>query len=361
MWLVVAGEPSGDRTLAAVVRASGARSFGIGGEALAAAGTELLAHVRDLSGIGLFELGARVPAIARALAALVARVRRSPPERAVLCSWSSGNARLGAWLRGRGIPVTWISPPEVWAYRGGRLPRLARAADRFVPTLPFEVALWRSAGADAHYVGHPSLDVPIPERPERLASVAVLPGSRPAEIERLLPRFVTAVRMLAPLDARVVRAPSLPRRSVELLERCGLPLVTVDPRVGASGLLPSFDVALVASGTASLEAAVAGVPPIVAYALHPLTYAIARRLVDVSHVALPNVVLVRSGQSPVFSERLQDAADPAILAADLRRALADRPRLRAATAAVRAALDPGTGRSFAEGAAALVDATVALG
>jgi len=361
VWLVVAGEPSGDRTLAAVVRAGGARSFGIGGEALAAAGTDLLAHVRDLSGMGLFELGARVPAIARALGALVARVRKDPPERAVLCSWSSGNARLGAWLRGRGIPVTWISPPEVWAYRAGRLPRLARAADRFVPTLPFEVTLWRAAGADAHYVGHPSLDVSIPESPPRLASIAVLPGSRPAEIERLLPRFVAAIRLLAPLDARVVRAPSLPPRSIALLERCGLPLVTVDPRVGASGLLPSFDVALVASGTASLEAVVAGVPPVVAYALHPLTFAVARRLVDVSHVALPNVVLARGGRAPAFVERLQGAADPSILAADLRAALADLPRLRAAAATVRAALDPGTGRSFAEGAAALVDATVALG
>lgn len=360
-WLVVAGEPSGDRTLAAVVRAASARAIGIGGDALAEAGVELVAHVRDLSGLGLFELGARAPAIARALGTLLARIRRSPPARAVLCSWSSGNARLGAYLRARGVPVTWISPPEVWAFRAGRLPRLARAADRFVVTLPFEPPLWRAHGADAHYVGHPCLDVPVPSAPVRRGSVAVLPGSRPAEIERLLPRFAAAAREVAPGASHVLRAPSLPARANVALDASHLPVVDVPPSVGASALLPSWDVALVASGTASLEAAVAGVPPVVAYALHPWTWALARRLVTVPHVALPNVVLTRAGRPPAFAERLQDDASVEHLVADLRQALAGRDALRAAAAAVREALDPGTGVSFAAAAAALADATVAGG
>ena len=248
--LVVAGEPSGDRALAAVVTAlsrhRATESFGFGGDALAEAGTRIVAHVRDVSGLGLFELAGRAPSIARALMRLSAAVRETPPDVALLASWSAGNARVGARLRRMRVPVVWVSPPEVWAWRKGRTRGLAACADRFAVTLPFEEALWRAAGADATYVGHPALDVRGDESPgsvrrrlgisDEARAIALMPGSRPAEIARLVEPFVRAVPLLssnmaskmaskmasemaatstgmpggAPVVARLVVAPSLP-------------------------------------------------------------------------------------------------------------------------------------------------------
>lgn len=345
--LVVAGEPSGDRAIAAIVRALGARAIGLGGDALAGVGAELVGHVRELSAMGLAELPARAPGIARAIGRLIAAVRRARPAVAILASWSSANAAIGPLLRRAGLRVVWVSPPEVWAWGAGRARRLARAADVLVPTLPFEESIWRAAGADARYLGHPALDAPAVDRPAlrrtlglHRRALAVLPGSRPGEIARMLDAFVGAAVRLD-LDARVIAAPSLDRpsraRIAEASAQARIPVVDAPAEQGASALLPAFDVALVASGTASLEAALAGVPPVVAYAMHPLTMRIARRVVTIDRIALPNVLLARAGLAPVFVERLQDEVHPSSLAAAVAATLAD-PARRAACDAVRGAM-----------------------
>jgi lipid-A-disaccharide synthase len=374
--LVVAGEPSGDRALAAVLQALARHrsfdSFGFGGEALSQMGTRLVAHVRDVSGLGLFELAGRAPTIARALMRLSSAVRETPPDVALLASWSAGNARIGARLRAMRVPVVWISPPEVWAWREGRAARLARAADRFAVTLPFEEALWRAAGADATYAGHPALDRADDEPRDRLRArlgiptdaraVAILPGSRPAEIARLVEPFARAMPLafaqLPDVTARIVVAPSLPEATRELLRATATSagIATIDaPPEGALSYLPAFDAALVASGTASLECALAGVPPVVAYRLHPLTMAIARRVVRTPHIALPNVVLSRAGHAPAFRELVQEAVTPEALATALHDTLLD-PAARAGCDAVRAAMNAplSDGRRFDERVAAIV-------
>src|SRR5205823_1480427 len=196
----------------------------------------------------------------------------------------AANARIGAWLRRRNVRVVWISPPEVWAWGASRARSLARCADRMLVTLPFEEAIWREAGAEAIYVGHPALDVDLPTREslrarleidEKTRAIAILPGSRPAEIARLAPVFVEAARRVGGVS-RLVVAPSLdaPTRAQLASIARDVPLVDAPPDLGAAALLPAFDVALVASGTASLECALAGVPPVVAYRMHPVTAAI---------------------------------------------------------------------------------------
>lgn len=302
--LVVAGEPSGDRTLAAVVRALGCRAIGIGGDALAREGVELVAHVRDLSAMGLVEVARTAPAVLRALA----RVARIDADVAILASWSTANGRLAPLLRRRGMRVVWISPPEIWAWRSARAPRLARAVDRMIVTLPFEEALWRSHGADAHYVGHPMLDVPR-TNPAR-SGIALLPGSRRAEIERLLP-----VMSRAAPHADVIVAPSLATDLREKIARAGHP--TIDAVDGAAPLLERYERALVASGTASLEAAVMGTPPVIAYAMHPLTHRVGTRLVRTRSIGLPNIVLERAGHPAAFPELVQDDVRAEALAAAL--------------------------------------------
>jgi len=343
--LVIAGEPSGDRTLASIVRALNRPTFGIGGDALARAGTELLAHASELSAMGTVEVVRRAPAIASAVRALLREVRARRPRLALLASWSTANGRIGPLLRRMGVRVVWISPPEIWAWRSSRAPRLARAADRLIVTLPFEEALWRAHGADAHYVGHPVLDAaPVALELPRPA-LAILPGSRESEVRRLLPRMVEAARRVG-VTARIVVAPSLPPSLVSYIERFELPTIAAGEH-GAAPLLPSFDVALVASGTASLECAAMGTPPVVAYAAHPATVAVARRLVKTPHIALPNVLLGRRA----FPELVQDEATPAALAGAVERALGD-ASLRAACAEVRTLLGLGP---FAERAATLAN------
>jgi lipid-A-disaccharide synthase len=347
--LVVAGEPSGDRALAAVIAAlAPEQAFGIGGDGLEATGVRLLAHVRDVSGMGLAELAVRAPAIARATAELLREIRASRPTLAILASWSAANARIGSFLRGRGIPVVWVSPPEVWAWGTNRAARLARCADRFVVTLPFEEAIWRAVGADARYLGHPALDVELPSRAaarsalaisDDAAALALLPGSRAGEIERLLPLFLQVAHQVK-LAARVLLAPSIPRSVHAAARRAadsfGVGVVDAPADRGALALLPAFDAALVASGTASLECALSGVPPVVAYRLHPLTMAIARRLVRTPRIALPNVILGRHA----FPERIQEGATAENLAQDIRAILQDQ-RAREECAAVASIMREG--------------------
>lgn len=361
--LVVAGEPSGDRTLATVMAALAARgpveATGLGGDALASQGARLLAHVRDFAAMGLFEVVARAPAIATALARVLAHARRERPDVAVLASWSSANARLGRRLRALGVPVVWIAPPEIWAWGAGRLRGLSRCADRFVVTLPFEEPIWRSVGADARYLGHPTLELPRRSRADArralglaadATALAILPGSRPGEVRRLLgPMLEAGARVLrearvAPIEARILAAPSLPvdtaRALADAATRAGIARVEVAAERGAIEHLPAFDVALVASGTASLECAIADVPPVVAYAMHPLTLAIARRIVRTDRIALPNVVLARVGEPPAFDEIVAARPDAASLADALARTLAD-ALARAACARVRSELGRG--------------------
>ena len=361
------GEPSGDRALAAVLDglvAAGAsiEATGLVGDASIARGARPLAHVRDLSGMGLVELIPRLRAIARAGLALRRSVHERAPDVAVLASWSAANARIGAWLRRRGVPVAWISPPEVWAWGAHRTARLAGCADRLLVTLPFEEALWRAAGADARYVGHPALDARAASREvlrERLGisrgacAVAVLPGSRPAELARLAPVMLGAARRLevegvtggpsvagvTAIEARVLLAPSLDADARARLRSLAsqAQVAVLEAVDGAPALLPAFDAALVASGTASLECALAGAAPVIAYRLHPLTAAIARRLVRLDRVGLPNVVLARAGHAPPFRECLQHEATVDGLASALRATLDD-PSLAAACVALDAAM-----------------------
>jgi lipid-A-disaccharide synthase len=343
--LVIAGEPSGDRTLAAIVRVLNRPAFGIGGDALASAGVELVAHARDLSAMGTVEVLRRAPQIVSALRELFRAIDRVRPKLALLASWSTANGWIAPLLRRRGIKVVWISPPEIWAWRASRAPRLACAADRLIVTLPFEEQLWRRHGADAHYVGHPVVDTqPIDLRLPR-PSLAILPGSRESEIRRLLPRMLAAARMI-PIEARVIVAPSLAPSLVSFIESFDVPTITASEH-GAAPLLPSFDVALVASGTASLECAAMGTPPVVAYAAHPATIALGRRLVRTPHIALPNVLLGRRA----FIELVQDDATPAALADAVQQTRGDRTR-RDACAEVRTLLGAGP---FAERAAALAN------
>lgn len=320
--LVVAGEASGDRIAglaAAALARGGVRCFGIGGPACRAAGVETIADTGRLGAMGLGDVAGRLPAIAAAGLRLLARVRHAPPRAALLVNFTELNQRLGRLLRARGTRVLWCVAPQVWAWRAGRLRTLHGAVDRLAVILPFEEGLWRGAGYDARYVGHPALEAPAEDRGVvrgRLGiaagarAVAVLPGSRAGEVRRLAGVLCeAAARLVAEgsVDAaRVILAPGLEARARGIAEAAaraaGIAVVGGDAAHGAAGMLGGFDVSLCASGTASLEAALAGAAPVVAYRMDGLAFAVARRLVRTPHIALPNVLLGRRA----FPELVQD-------------------------------------------------------
>jgi lipid-A-disaccharide synthase len=356
--LVVAGEASGDRAAAAVVArlrhaSRGVEVFGMGGAALAASGMELVSDLRDTTALGVGEVAAHLYAIARAHRCLLAAASKRRPHAALLVNYTEYNARLAPRLAARGIPVLWYGAPQIWAWRPGRATSLRRSIDRMAVVLPFEEALWRKYGVDAHYVGHPALEGRPRTRAEARAllgltplapCVAIMPGSRPHEVRRLLEPMLAGYDMVrrdrASLDARVLLASSLDTRTrdeaVRLAESMHVAVHEVDAREGASGVLPAFDATLCASGTASLEAALARAVPVVAYKVGLATELVARALVSAPYVALPNVLLGR----PVFSELLQRDAQPRRFAQEIARALDGRRRLLEACAEVEDVLGP---------------------
>jgi lipid-A-disaccharide synthase len=336
--LVVCGEPSSDRAAAKVVSRIGARAFGLVGPACEGAGVEPLASPERSAALGVLDVALRAGRIARAMTAVRRAIVKRKPRVALLVNYTEFNARLLGPLRRNGVRVVWYAAPQIWAWRARRANAIARGCDALAVILPFEEALWRERGATVRYVGHPVLEI---SRRDRLdvgpGAVAVLPGSRPAEVRRLLPAMLEAVR---DRDARVLLTQALDDRTrawaEEQCARANVGIVQTSAEEGALPVLGAFGAALCASGTASLECAFAGVPPVVAYRIDPVAAFVAKHTLRTPHVALPNVLLGRRA----FPELLQEHAR----ADEMRRALESlerNPNARADCDAVRELLGKG--------------------
>ncbi len=359
--LVVAGEASGDRAAAAVLgRLTGVEAFGLGGPALARHGAELVSDLRALTAMGFTEAGPRAWHVVRAFWAVLRAVRRRRPRAALLVDYTEFNARLAPRLRDAGVPVLWYGAPQIWAWRSQRAEKLRPFVNRLAVMLPFEERLWRDAGVDARYVGQPALETAGPSRSEarRLlgmtpyaAAVGILPGSRPHEVRRLLSPMLDAYERVradrASVDTRVIVASGLDETTRawirEVCARRRVVAFDADPITGAIGVLPAFDATLCASGTASLEAALARACPIVAYRVDWTTELAARLFLRAPHVALPNVLLGRRA----FTELLQRDATPKRLAQALLHALDGRAALLSACDEVEAILGAARAPSLA--------------
>jgi lipid-A-disaccharide synthase len=344
--LVVAGEASGDRAAAAVVaKLRGVRAFGMGGGALHREGVELLADLRTTTALGVSEVARRAYGVGMAFSRLRAAIRKRKPGAALLVNYTEFNSHLAPLLWNEGTRVLWYGAPQIWAWRANRAEPLRRYLDRLAVILPFEERLWRERGVDAHYVGHPALE----ERrgPEHrvaarellgltpfASAVAILPGSRPHEVRRLLEPMLAGYESVrrdrASVDARVMLAASLDDRTrawaKDLAKAWAVDAVDVDSRAGIAYALPAFDAALCASGTASLECALARVVPVVCYRVGWATEVGARALLKTPHVALPNVLLGRDA----FPELLQRDATADRIADALARVLDERDTFFAA-------------------------------
>jgi lipid-A-disaccharide synthase len=332
--LVVAGEASGDAHAAELVAALKARRpdltfFGMGGTRLAAQGVELLYGAQEVSVMGITEVLPRIPRILRVMGGLARAAAERRPVCAILVDIPDFNLRLAARLKRLGIPVAYYVSPMIWAWRRGRVKTIARLVDRMLCILPFEEAFYREAGVPARYVGSPVVEqVPSPASvtvfrqqlglPEEVPMLALLPGSRMSEIRRILPTLVeTAKRLVAErpgLQVVVPVAPTIPREEIlSRFEGSGVRPVLVEGR--APEVVGASDAAIVASGTATLEAGLMQRPFVVVYRVSLLTYLVGRMLLKVAHVALVNLLAGRR----VVPELLQGDMTPERIAGEIRR------------------------------------------
>jgi lipid-A-disaccharide synthase len=356
--LVSCGEPSGDLYAAELVAQlrrfrPALDVFGLGGERLEAQGAALRADVRDLAVVGLFEVLAHLGRLRRVLRDLLAEVDRSRPDAAVLVDYGGFNLRLAAALHRRAIPVVYYVSPQVWAWRRGRVRQIRRTVSRMLVIFPFEEALYRAAGVPVRFVGHPLVDL-VSKAPDRAAFLqghgldparpllAVLPGSRPQEIAHNLPPIADAlqrVRAARPdVQFLLAVAPSIDPAAL----RAALGDLPVRLVAGAThAVLGACSAAVVASGTATVEAALLDAPMVVVYRLSALTYHLGRRFVDVPHYAMANLIAGRR----LVPELIQAGFTGERVAAEALRLLEDeeaRRRMKDGLAEVRARLgEPG--------------------
>lgn len=367
--LVVAGEASGDRAAAAVLaRLRGVPTFGMGGGAMEAEGTELICDLRETTALGVTEVAVRACNVALSYARLRRAIAARKPTAALLVNYTEFNSHLAKDLWRVGTRVLWYGAPQIWAWRRNRGVFLRRHLDRMAVMLPFEENQWRELGVDARYVGHPALEeIVASERHAGIArdaratsrellgltpyakAVAILPGSRPHEVRRLLvpmlEGFENVRRDRASVDGRVFLAPSLDAKTRAwaraATHEMELETVEVDAHGGIAYAIAGFDVALTASGTASLESALAGAVPIVCYRVGLLTELGARALMTTPYVALPNILLGRAA----FPELLQRDATSTRIAEALGRTIDDRATLLTSCEEVRTILGSKTSAS----------------
>jgi lipid-A-disaccharide synthase len=342
--LVSAGDASGDAHAAELVAAlRSARPdlacFGLGGPRLAAAGLEVCVPLTEVAVGGFVEVLGAVPRVLRAWGRLVREARLRRPALAVLVDAPDLHLPLARRLRRAGVPILYYVAPQVWAWRTGRIAKLARRIDRMAVIFPFEVDVFSGSGLRTDFVGHPLVD-PLRAARARIDRVAarktlgvgdaeplvlLLPGSRHNELRYGLPlqlAVAEAVRVRVP-DARfaLAVAPTLRRERVDAAIAASSVPVTVVTGATHEAMVAA-DVALVKPGTASLELALLGCPHVAAGRAHPLSAALARRLVRVSSWTLPNLI----AGAPIVPEFLQDQADPARIADALVGLLAGRAR-----------------------------------
>jgi lipid-A-disaccharide synthase len=368
--LVSAGDASGDACAAELVRALRARRpaaqfFGLGGPECARAGVEILVPQRELAVGGFVELAPELPRVLRAWRALGRALREREPELVLLVDSAGFNLRFARRAKRQGARVLYYVCPQVWAWRRYRMRALAARADRLALILPFEPVWYAGSGARASYVGHPLVDrldacaADLTRERARAALgladdarvVALLPGSRRGELRHGLELFLDAFAALRARRAGVVclvpAAPSLDAAAIAARVRArGLAECARVIPGAALAALAAADAALVKPGSATLEAALLGTPLVVTGRASALSAALARRLVRVPSLALPNLILGRAA----VPELLQAQARPDALAALLEARL--QPDARASAVALRAELLAALGAGGASGRAA---------
>ncbi len=339
---ILTGEPSGDAHAAAVVRALKARApevevRGMGGDALAAEGTALIEHIRNTSVMGFAEVIRKLGFFRQLMGRVKSDIAAFSPDRILLVDYPGFNLRVARWARKEGYAVDMYIAPQVWAWKQGRIHAMARDLNRLYVILPFEAQHYKAVDLQVDYVGHPLADViPLATSAASAASaegsiesaqvsaeewrlrcglpahgelLALLPGSRLQEIERMLPCLTEAAQRLPHLVPVIAGAPGRQPSDYPT----DFPVIFGE----TAGLYRHATAGIITSGTATLEAALSGLPQVVAYRTSSFTYRLAKWFTTVRFISLVNLILDREA----VPERIQHDCTPETLAGTLEEVL----------------------------------------
>jgi lipid-A-disaccharide synthase len=354
--LISAGEASSDmyasRLAAALRERSGAQFFGMGGPRMREAGVELLADYHEVAVVGIAEVLHKIPSVVRVQNLLAREAARRKASLAILVDSPGTHLGVARRLKRYGIPVGYFIGPQIWAWRSGRVRIVRRRVKRMVVIFPFEEKIYRDAGVPVDFVGHPLVDTvkPSMSRSEFIARyeldpsrpiVALLPGSRASEVARNFPTILEACQSLSQGMGAAGAAPQFVYAAAPGIGSSAGAAVDVMRVEGATyDALAAADCAIVASGTATVEAALLGTPMLVVYRVAPLTAMILRRMVHTPYFSMVNLIAGRR----VVTELMQDDFTAAAVASEVRRLLGSssaREEMKAALAQVRASLGTG--------------------
>jgi lipid-A-disaccharide synthase len=311
--MIIAGEASGDMHGASLVREMlnidpSLNFYGIGGNKLQQTGVKLSVHVSDIAVVGLTEVISKLSKFLKIMKMLKRSLDDIKPDLVILIDFAGFNLQLAKAVHKRGIKVFYYISPQVWASRAGRIKKIKKYVDKMAVILPFEVEVYKKKNFRVDYVGHPLLDLVktdySPEEAraqfglqEGITTIALLPGSRLSEVVNLLPEMLKAGEIIAKrlpgVQFLLPLADTLEERIVaDIISRYNLPVKIVSEHTYDA--ISSADLAIVASGTATLETALLGVPMVIIYKISSLTYFIGKFIVQIENIGLANIIAGRT-------------------------------------------------------------------
>jgi lipid-A-disaccharide synthase len=332
--LISAGEASGDMYGAGLIQALRGRDhtlefFGVGGDRMRDAGCDTVVDAKDLAVVGITEILSHLPKIYGLFHKLIAEADRRRPDVAIVIDSPAFNWRVARQMHKRGIPVVYYVAPQFWAWRQGRVKLLRKYVNKALVIFPFEEKFYRDRGVDATFVGHPLADLPAPSiTREAYAAqhqldpaknwITLMPGSRVKEVSMNLPEILRAADLLGPGNEYLLPvAPTLDGEALQ--EKVGTRHIVLVPEALAA--LHHSRGGIVASGTATVEAAMMSTPFVMVYRVTPLTYALGKPRVKVPYFAMVN--LIAGGK--IVPELVQDDFTGENVAAEVRKILVDGP------------------------------------
>lgn len=326
--IIVTGEASGDlhgsNLIKAVHNISPDISFyGIGGPFIRETGAEILVESQTLAVVGISEVIPNIGKIFAALNLLKKRIKQDRPSLLVCIDLPDFNLMVAKFAKKMNLPVLYYISPQVWAWRKGRIKKIVRLVDKMAVVFPFEVPLYENAGLDVRFVGHPLIDAVSPDKTlpdikndlgieSEKKVIGLLPGSRLKEIKSLLPIMLESAEIMASRSPEfqfiLPMAHTIDRSLIESFINSYNAEVTVVEGMTYE-VMKGCDLIFVASGTATLEAAIIGTPMVVLYKLSPFSFALAKYLSNMEYISLPNIV----ANQKIVTELMQDEANPSRL------------------------------------------------
>ncbi|MBW2368491.1 MAG: lipid-A-disaccharide synthase [Deltaproteobacteria bacterium] len=344
--MIIAGEASGEHHGAKVVAALRKRNpdlvfCGIGGAAMKAQGVRISVDAETLAVVGIVEIFSKAKILLNGLFTAKNLIKRQRPDLLLLIDFPGFNLHIAATAKKLGIPVLYYISPQIWAWRSGRVKKIKARVNHMAVIFPFEAKFYRRQNVPVTFVGHPLLDssanmkIDATGRPASETVIGLLPGSRQAEVARLLPHMLGAARRLTRQISSVrfvlSQAPSVDKTMVaDILAAHGSGISLTVETDGVQRVFSQSTLVVAASGTVTLEAALAAVPMVIVYKVKPVDYWLGRALIRVNHIGLANLI----AEKEIAPELIQGAVTPENIAETVRKMLSDPADLAARRSAL---------------------------